>query len=85
MDRRAGLVSLGRAIVENVVGLVVDDGLIVLGALAALAITGLLAAFAPAIPHELLGLLLFVLVAASLMALPLRAAHAAQRDSVGEG
>jgi hypothetical protein len=78
-------VSLGRAIVENVVGLVVDDGLVVLGALAALAITALLTNVAPAIPHELLGLLLFVLVAASLIASLLRAAHAARRDSVGEG
>ena len=76
---------LAAAIVENVVGLVVDDGLVVLGALAALAVTGLLTAIAPGLPHELLGLLLFVLVAGSLVASLLRAAHAARRDSVEEG
>ena len=82
MDRIARLAA---AIVENVVGLVVDDGLVVLGALSALAVTGLLTAIAPAIPRELLGLLLFLLVAASLMASLLRAAHAARRDSAREG
>ncbi len=78
------LANLPRAIVENVVGLIVDDGLVVAGAVAALVITGLLAAYAPAVPHVVLGILLFALVIGSLIASLVRAARGAQRHAVDD-
>ena len=76
------LANLPRAIVENVVGLIVDDGLVVVGALGALAITGLLATYATGVPHIVIGVLLFILVIGSLVASLLRAARGAQRHAV---
>lgn len=75
--------SIARGVVETLVGLIVDDGLVVVGALLALVVTGLLANLAPAIPHWLFGLLLFLLVAATLMGSLLRAARRARRPGVG--
>lgn len=71
-----------RAVVDTVVGLVVDDGLVVVGALAALIVTGLLSRFAPEVPDVLVGIVLFVLVAASLVASLLRAARDAHRHAI---
>lgn len=70
-----------RSVVEQLVGLIVDDGLVVAGAIGALIIVGLLSATTD-LPHLLLGILLFVLVALSLLASLLRAARDAHRHAV---
>ena len=69
------------AVVEQLVGLIVDDGLVVAGAIASLIIVGILST-ATDLPHLLLGILLFILVALSLVASLLRAARDAHRHAV---
>jgi multisubunit Na+/H+ antiporter MnhE subunit len=71
-----------RSIVQNVIGLIVDDGLVVLGAIVALLVTWLLTSIGPDIPHLLIGVILFLLVAVSLLASLLRAARDAHRHAV---
>lgn len=71
-----------RAVVENVIGLIVDDGLVVLGAIFALVVTWLLTSVGPDLPHVLIGIVLFLLVAVSLLASLLRAARDAHRHAV---
>jgi uncharacterized membrane protein (Fun14 family) len=75
------VIGFFRSALENVVGLIVDDGLVVVGAILALVITWALSN-ADAVPHVLVGIALFVLVAASLLASLLRAARDAHRHAV---
>lgn len=69
------------AVIEQLVGLFIDDGLVVAGAVGALVVTGILSQ-ATEIPSLWLGILLFVLVALSLIASLLRAARDAHRHAV---
>jgi hypothetical protein len=74
--------SVLRGVLFAIVGLIVDDGLVVLGAFFALLATWALANAAPELPPVLIGIVLFGLVAASLIASLLRAARAAHRHPV---
>ncbi len=68
-----------RVAAENVVGLVVDDGLVVAGAALALGITWALSR-SDLVPSVVVGVVLFLLVAASLVVSLLRAARDARRQ-----
>jgi hypothetical protein len=84
-----------RGTVDQVVGLVVDDGFVAVGAVVALLLTGWLAAAEEEaiLPHDALGVFLFVTVSLFLLGSIARAGRAAQahaasarpsRDMAGE-
>jgi hypothetical protein len=79
-------VSLGgilRGIVSQTIGLIVDDGFIAVGAVAALVATGVLAL--PSIdlvPHDSLGVVLFAIVTVVLLGSLVRAGRAARMHAV---
>lgn len=69
------------AVIEQLVGLFVDDGLVVVGAVGSLILTGILSQTTD-LPSVWLGILLFVLVALSLVASLLRAVRDAHRHAI---
>jgi hypothetical protein len=68
-----------RPIWDNTYGLLVDDGQLAIGAIAALAITWLIAASSPDALRENAGWVLLVLVLALVIANLYRAGHSARR------
>jgi hypothetical protein len=75
--------SLLRGVVSQAVGLIVDDGFIAVGAVAALVLTGLLAsASISLVPHDALGVVLFAIVTIVLLGSLARAGRAAQAHAV---
>jgi len=72
-----------RGIVSQTLGLVVDDGFIAVGAVAALVLTGLLAsASIELVPHDALGVVLFGIVTIVLLGSLARAGRAARTHAV---
>lgn len=69
-----------KTIVANLVGLIVDDGLIAGGGILALVVTGLLAGLELPLLGPYLGLVLFLLVAVILLVSLFRAAREARHD-----
>lgn len=80
---RTSAIKLLRVVVEQSIGLIVDDGFIAVGAIVALVLTGLLAA-APSdvVPHDALGVVLFAIVTVVLLASLARAGRAARAHVV---
>jgi hypothetical protein len=71
-----------RGTVDQVVGLVIDDGFVAVGAVVALLLTGWLAAGdATVVPHEALGVFLFVVTSLFLLGSVARAGRAAQEHA----
>jgi len=71
--------SVLRAVWDNTYGLLVDDGQLAIGAIAALALTWLIAASSPEALRENAGWVLLVLVLALVVANLYRAGHSARR------
>lgn len=72
-----------RSVAGQAVGLIVDDGFIAVGAVVALVLTGLLAsASIDLIPHDALGVVLFVIVTIVLLGSLARAGRSAQAHAV---
>jgi hypothetical protein len=80
---RRSAASVLRGIVRQAIGLVVDDGFIAVGAVAALVLTATLAwASVEVIPRDALGVVLFAIVAVVLFVSLVRAGRAAQAQAV---
>lgn len=72
-----------RATIDQIVGLVVDDGFVAVGAVVALLVTGWFATSGSSIvPTEALGMLLFVVVSIVLLASVARAGLGARAHAV---
>lgn len=75
--------ALLRGTVDQLVGLIVDDGFVAVGAVVALVVTAWLAGLpGDAVPHDALGVFLFAVVAVVLLASLARAGRAARVHAV---
>jgi hypothetical protein len=82
---RFSVAGLLRGTVDQLIGLIVDDGFVAVGAVLALLITGWLSANATElVPHNALGVFLFLVTSVFLLASLARAGVAARSDTVHE-